>query len=100
MSSSSEMRTCMFALIEEWENSGTTQKRFCEDKKIGLSRFQYWRKRYLSEHTEGPEGFAPLRFHKGDVPDHTLEVIYPNGVRLKVEGRIPTSHLRELVHLG
>lgn len=33
--------------IIEWEKSGLSQNRFCEENKIRLSTFQYWRGKFI-----------------------------------------------------
>lgn len=36
----------MISLIEQWRESGKTQKVFCQEKGIALATFYYWLKRH------------------------------------------------------
>ncbi len=39
-------KTAMFKLIEQWKESGMSQKLFCEQMQIRYHVFHYWYKRY------------------------------------------------------
>lgn len=74
------MRTqeTMFKLVEEYENSGLTQREFAQQHEIKLPTFTYWlrKKRSASD-----SGFLELR-PSFDLED-CLEIHYPNGVRIR-----------------
>ena len=71
----------MFELIEAWRHSGQTQKAFTQDRGITLQRFAYWiRKKKQQEQSSG--GF--LAIEPSGENATTVEVIYPNGVRVAV----------------
>ena len=69
----------MRQLVEQWKESGLTQKVFCE--KIGIKRttFANWVKR--SKEKPG-QGFAAITPPIKPASE-SIELIYPNGVRLK-----------------
>jgi len=70
----------MRQLVQQWKESGLTQKVFCE--KIGIKRttFANWIKRSK----ETPRvGFVAVTPPIKPVSE-SIEVIYPNGVRLKI----------------
>ena len=71
----------MFALVEEYRQSGSTAKVFCEEKKIGLPKFNYWVRKKRREHNGS--GFIKVTADK-KLKDVPVELIYPNGVRLQV----------------
>jgi hypothetical protein len=49
----------MFELVEQWRQSGTSQKRFCEDNHIKLYTLLYWVQKYRQ--SKAPDqGFASL----------------------------------------
>lgn len=52
----------MFGLIAQWQESGKTQKAFCEERGQNRGVFQYWLHRYR-EHAESAVGFAQLEIH-------------------------------------
>lgn len=71
----------MFRLVEEYQGSGTTLKDFCAEKDINIGTFNYWRKKKAASSAGG--------FIKLDSPltsKHDLELVYPNGVRLRMNG--------------
>ena len=41
------------ARVEEWKKSGLSQRRYCEERRLALSTFQWWRSRLRR-----PEGSA------------------------------------------
>lgn len=84
----------MRQLVQQWKESGLTQKVFCE--KIGIKRttFANWVKR-SKENTR--QGFVAITPPIKPVAE-SIEVIYPNGVRLKISATdIPV--LYDLVHI-
>lgn len=67
----------MLSLVAEWRSSGMTQKAFCREAGIKPGTFSYW----VSRSRQGDKsGFAEL------LPERVteLEVVYPNGVKIKV----------------
>jgi len=68
----------MLALVNDYLQSGMTQKEFCKEAGIGLAKLNYW----IAKSRENPEpaGFVPLSSaaHK----EVTLE--YPSGVKIAV----------------
>jgi len=93
--SSKEKQQQMFELIEAWKISGETIKDFVARQDIGLSKFQYWHKKYREQNaTEG--GF--IRMHP--IGGMELRLRYPNGVELLIPSGTPPSHIAELIHLG
>jgi len=45
-----ELRDRMFELIEQWQQSGLSQKAFCEQHSIRYYVFHYWYRRYRKQH--------------------------------------------------
>ena len=87
----------MYALLEEWKQSGKQQKDFCRDHDIPLYRFQYWRRKQKRE-AEATGGFFPVSCEDRS-NNATMELIYPSGVRLCLPLGTPASKVRELVSL-
>lgn len=76
----------MFALVDEYLQSGLSAKEFCLQKNIGLPKFNYWtrKKRQL----ESSSGFIKIVSDQkfSNIP---VELIYPNGVRLQLAAPDP-----------
>lgn len=99
------------------QESGLSVKDFCYNEGITESTFYYWRKKLQKEPPS--KAFIPLfvkqslptprRFARGnqveqneqEVPqyDFLLELVYPNGTKLRVNNDMDISHLRTLIHL-
>ena len=105
-------------LYHRQQDSGLTVKDFCSNEGIAASSFYYWRKKLRKNNVER-KNFIPLvvkpssslptqrspsvQEHK-DMPDHTaggddmlLELVYPNGTRLRIKNDMDLSHLRALI---
>lgn len=85
----------MFVLMNQWEESGTTQAAFCEAHQITLSTFSYWRGKYLKSTNPPPSDFVKL------APEwpSSLEVVYPNGVKVCTSNHLDFAILRALIQL-
>lgn len=73
-----DQRTRMESEMQKWQQSGLSQREFCQHSGIKFSTFCYWRNKI---NKEKPQGFLPLF---PPVSSETLKLIYPNGVRVKV----------------
>lgn len=83
----------MLAMIEDWRSSGKSKKRYCLEQGINEAKFYYWYTR--SKETETPTSvFTPILKPSGA---SEIEVVYPNGVKLKVGGDL--TLLSQLIHL-
>ncbi len=78
-------------LVQQWKESGLTQKVYCE--KIGIKRttFANWVKRSKEKTDQGFIAISPAV----DPVSERIEIIYPNGVRLKTS----FPHLQALLEL-
>lgn len=76
-----EKRVQILAMITDWQQSGLSKKRYCAENGINEATFYYWFSR-SKENDISSGGFIAMdkTGRKGDV-----EVIYPNGVRIKVD---------------
>lgn len=73
----------MYGLIDEFEISGLNCRDFCKDRGLVPSTFYYWKKRKAQKESPESGGFISIRPKTG--MDGSLELIYPNGVRLRLE---------------
>ncbi|WP_432713016.1 IS66 family insertion sequence element accessory protein TnpA [Pedobacter sp.] len=93
MNNLEEKRSAMIAMIEDWRSSGKSKKQYCLEKGINAAKFYYWYSR--SKETESTPGvFIPIEKRSGT---REIEVFYPNGVKLKVDGDLLL--LSQLIHL-
>lgn len=95
----------MYALIRKWEQSEVSQSQFFKEHKISKSTFGYWRKKYLLEqgqHEEAKGKMIPVRIQAPEQPVFSglatsLEIIYPNGVRIVCPAQMEASSVKALV---
>jgi len=98
MRNNSEVRQQMFEMIEQWQQSGLSQKSFCEKVAIKFYTFYYWYKRYrLSEqNSENKSGFVKLKIEKPEAPA-SLEIHFPDGVCLFFHEPVSPDYLKMLI---
>ena len=103
-------------LVKRQKDTGLTITAFCSNEGIPKSSFYYWRKKL---NIEPGKGFIPLLVkstpssmtvaakdytrgeikHQNSCDDFLLELIYPNGTRLRIKSDPDLNHLRSLVCL-
>jgi hypothetical protein len=110
MQYSSEAEQQMFTMITRWQQSGLTQKDYCEQHSIRYHVFHYWYKKYrdmqsvpvaaLKEHS-----FISLQVKHAAITDpiiplaaaaHT-EMILPDGRRLLFHQGVSADYLKALI---
>lgn len=93
MNNLEEKRSAMLAIIEDWRSSGKSKKQYCIAKGMNEATFYYWFSR-SKKGSSGTGNFIPVEKSSSR---REIEVIYPNGVRLKVENEL--GLLSQLIHL-
>ena len=96
MSKRESKRIEMFRLVEELESSGHDRQVFASQHGISLSKLDYWRHRYHHQSQEQASGFIEL---KNAPLESSFEIVYPNGVTVRLSGSPSPMRLRELVTL-
>jgi len=102
-----------YPVIARYFKSGLRPHEFY--KKVGWSdnQFSYWKKRYMLDHNMQTENDDPKpEFHPITVVDTSqpnlskysdqtiqIEIEYPNGVRLRVDGKLNESRIAGLIKL-
>jgi hypothetical protein len=95
-----EKQAKMFALIEEWRQSGLTQVVFCEQKKIAPNTFTNWHKRYKKQPNALIKAFIPVTIAGTDQTScGEIEIHYPNGVRLVLPKNSELSMVRAFINM-
>src|SRR6185437_1468218 len=92
----------MYRSISRWQQSGLTQKAWCEKNDMAYSRFHYWYKRYRSEELgdardqEGSQ-FVPLMVESSPATGMWCELLLPEGKRLSFHQAVSAEFLRSLI---
>ena len=75
----------MFELVEQWQQSGKSQKQFILEHDIKLATFGYWVKKYRQHHA-GEIGFAKVEL--GQAPGTTtsakIEIELAGGIVVRI----------------
>jgi hypothetical protein len=82
--------------IEQWQQSGLSQRAYCHNNHLQPHRFYYWRRRILAPRPE--VSFLPVAL-TDDPVRHPLAVriLMPNGCAIELEGRDEPGRLKQLV---
>ena len=92
-------------LVEKYEASGQSQRRFCAEHGIGQSSLRYWRRRLgQGAGAEGGQASPGVRLVAVKVlddapalPDSGLVVVSPRGVRVQIARGFDTATLARVL---
>ena len=87
----------MFELVEDYLRSGKTQREYSLQSGIGRAKLNYWVCKYKSQQVEPSAGFIRVEAASAR-GEQELEILYPNGVRLKSCGA-DLSLISQLIRL-
>ncbi|TJY67146.1 IS66 family insertion sequence element accessory protein TnpB [Sphingobacterium alkalisoli] len=83
----------MLSMIADWQQSGKSKKAYCAENGINEATFYYWFSR--SKENDTSRG-SFITIYKA-ARRNDIEVIYPNGVRIKIENDL--ALLSQLIRL-
>ena len=78
--SKDEKRIQMLSMIADWQQSGKSKREYYQEKGISEASFYYWLSRSKEKDTSNGRFIA---VDKKSSQRSDIEVIYPNGVRIK-----------------
>ena len=95
---------------EEWRQSGLSVQQYCENIGIREGRFYYWKAKLKAESLPAVYGgFVPVKMSgkspvrvcspNGGGSSALCEVVYPNGVTVRVTSDMTLDQLRQMVTL-
>ena len=94
-----QVKNDMFDKILEWQQSGLTQKAFCEHHNIAYHVFHHYYRRFrMRESDDKPASFIKLQLASNALPlvAHT-ELILPDGKRLLFHQGVSVDFLKSLI---
>src|SRR5215210_3711685 len=94
------IREQMFSMIRGWQQSGLSQKAYCEQHSIRYHVFHYWYKCFRNlQLPSKDEGFIPIKIQ----PSNTIytdsvhaELLLPDGRRLLFHQGVSSDFLKAL----
>jgi hypothetical protein len=92
----------MFKSISRWQQSGLTQKAWCDKNNVAYGTFHYWYKRYRSQEEdtidhEDTGGFVQLMVDTSPVSSSRCELLLPDGKRLVFHQPVSAEFLKTLI---
>jgi|SRR5665213_3478429 len=99
MPKQSEVREQMFSLISQWQQSGLSQKAYCQQQSIKYHVFHYWYKCYRQQQPgadSSASAFVKLQITKA-VAAGAVEIYFASGTRLLFHQPVSSHYLKELV---
>ena len=97
MQSKEDVQQQMFTKIIQWQQSGLTQKAFCQQNDIAYHVFHYYYGRFRSKDNVPASSFIKLQIAPGYVSMHT-ELIMPDGKRLLFHQGVSADFLKVLIN--
>ncbi len=89
------------AMIERRQSSGLTVRAFCEAENLNLATYYYWHQRLRFKENEETPMLVPISIEKpmqhSESNRESLELTYPNGVRISVPRNSEMNLIRELI---
>jgi hypothetical protein len=100
MPAAPEHRTAMLSLIDNWQQSGLSQKAFCEQAQMKPHIFHYWYKCYRKQNNSAvarpAEQFIELG-GQGVLPEPAIELLLTNGHRILFHHPVAASFIKAII---
>ena len=100
MRAATEYRSAMFSLIESWQQSGLSQKAFCEQHQLMPHVFYYWYKCYRSQNNisvvQPAKGFIEIQ-SQAIQPEAAIEILLPCGHRIFFHQPVAASFIKAII---
>jgi transposase-like protein len=84
----------MYSLVEQWQQSGESQKAFAQEHQINPHTLRYWINKKLKTQ-DAPSGFVELTGSTST----PISLRYPNGVELLLPPTVSVTLLKGLIQL-
>jgi hypothetical protein len=95
------VRGQMFAMISLWQQSGLTQKAYCEEHGVRYHVFHYWYKCFRDLQSPAKdEGFIPLKIQPSNSVNTCcahVELLLADGKRLLFHQPVSSDYLKALI---
>ncbi len=95
-----EVQKKMFAMVAHWQQSGLSQKMFCEQNGIRYHVFHYWYKRFRDSQAINKEAtFIPLQIKPlQNVSTHAgIELLLTDGGRLVFHQPVSAGFIKAII---
>lgn len=96
MQSKEDIKQQLFAKIVQWQQSGLTQKAFCQQNDIAYHVFHYYNGRFRSKENDQTSSFIKLQVAPCYESAYT-ELVLPDGKRLLFHQGVNADFLKALI---
>jgi hypothetical protein len=86
----------MFDNIDRWQQSGMTQKAFCQQVNLAYHVFHYWYRRYRITESKPASSFIRLGVCTPSASS-SIELVLPDGKRLLFYQPVSIDYLKALI---
>jgi len=89
----------MLGHVKDWQQSGLSQIRYCQQHGISLCKFNYWARK-IRPSIEPTQGFVSIKLdeHKVEHSAHPLmELVTPGGSRLTFYSHVDPEFIKRLL---
>lgn len=99
MQTREQLQEQKYAMIEQWQHSGLSQKKYCQQNNIAYHHFHYWYKRYLNQKaadSTNTSSFIPVTLNAASSVG-CIELQWPDGKRILFHQPIGVNYLKALI---
>ena len=90
----------MYTLVKSWQSGTQSKSDFCKGNQINIQTFTYWVQKYKSNVEDSNKKFVPLQIQAANsLGPLVLELCYPNGLCLRIEGQPEVGYLSSLIRI-
>jgi len=100
MQKDDNVREQMFSMITCWQQSGLSQKAYCQQNGIRYHVFHYWYKCFRDRQSPSrDEGFMPIKIQSSNINTASAhaELVLPDGKRLLFHQGVSSDFLKALI---
>jgi hypothetical protein len=94
-----QLREQKHAMIEQWQHSGLSQKKYCEQNNIAYHHFHYWYKRCRDQRaaeSASAAGFIPVTLNVASSAG-CIELQLPDGKKILFHQPVSVDYLKALI---
>lgn len=88
-----EKRNMMLNLVDQWQQSGMTQKEFAGQNNMSVVKLRYW----VSKFRQGDQDTSFIQL--SGICHDNVHIRYPNGVELSLPNQTSTLVIKSLVNI-
>jgi len=97
MQTREQLQEQKYAMIEQWQQSGLSQKKYCQQNNIAYHHFHYWYKRHRNRQAaDSAAEFVPVMVDAASSAS-SIELQMPDGKKILFHQPISVDYLKALI---